>query len=402
VVGLGLIGTRDVVSFLRHAPAEAGNPMAGQVDFAIAFGASQSGRFLRQFLYLGLCEDEDGRLVFDGVYAHIAGARFVEANWRFAQPGHLGPYSPINLFPFTDALQTDLAGGATDGVQRRAVARGVVPKVVYTNSSFEYWGSQAALVHTALDGKADAPVPDNVRIYFLTGTQHGAQPLPLTDTQPTGGRALHPLNSVDYRPLVRGALASLDAWISHAEAPPPSLHPTLGDGTAVPRESLREWVARIPGVGLPERLGPVGRLDFGPETASGRTTQLPPKLLEGYPDLVSSLDDDGNEVAGVRLPDVAVPLATYTGWNLRHPDTGGEGKALFLTGSTLPFPRTAAEREAMGDPRPSIQERYPDRESYLEQVRACVRELVRQRYVVEEDVEPVVAHSARRWDEFTS
>lgn len=402
LVGLGLAAARDVASFLRYGTAEAGNPAAGDLDFAYAFGASQSGRFLRQLLYLGLCEDEEGRLAFDGIHAHIAGARFVEANYRFAQPGYLGPYSPINLFPFTDALQTEPAAGRADGVQRRAVTRGVVPKVIYTNSSFEYWGSQAALVHTALDGKTDAPVPDNVRVYHLTGTQHGGQPLPLTDTQAAGGRAVHPLNSVDYKPLVRGALANLDAWVSRGEAPPPSRHPSVGDGTAVPRESLREWVARIPGVGLPERLSPVGRLDFGPGMELGRATRVPPELREPYPDLVSALDDDGNEVAGVRLPDVAVPLATYTGWNVRDPETGGAGQALFLAGATLPFPRTAAERQTRGDPRPAIAERYASKEGYLERVRACAEGLVRQRYLVEDDIEPIVAASARRWDEFTA
>ncbi len=402
LVGLGLAAARDVASFLRYATADAGNPAASGLDFAYAFGASQSGRFLRQLLYLGLCEDEGGRPAFDGIHAHIAGARFVEANYRFAQPGYLGPYSPINLFPFTDALQTEPATGRSDGVQSRAVARGVVPKVVYTNSSFEYWGSQAALVHTALDGKTDAPVPDNVRIYHLTGTQHGGQPLPLTDTQVGGGRALHFLNSVDYKPLVRGALANLDAWVSRGDEPPPSRHARVGEGTAVPRESLRESVARIPGVRLPTPLSPVGRLDFGPDMEQGRATRVPPELCEPYPDLVSALDDDGNEVAGVRLPDVAVPLATYTGWNVRHPEAGGAGQPLFLAGATLVFPRTAAERQARGDPRPAIAERYASKDAYLERARACAEDLVRQRYLVGDDIEPIVAASVRRWDEFTA
>ena len=349
-----------------------------------------------------MCEDEEERLVFDGLLSHIAGGRGNDANTRFSQPAYVGAYSPINLFPFADTVRTEPATERTDGLQRRAMARGMTPKVFYTNSSVEYWGSQAALLHTTLDGTADLNVPESVRIYHLTGTQHSGLPLPLSDTQEaTGGRAEYPFNSIYYMPLMRAALSNLDAWATHGEPPPPSRYPTLAEGTAVARDSVqRMFPEKVPGATVPKHVLPVARLDFG--RASGEDgSELPPRMAELYPDLVSDIDDDGNEVSGVRHPDIAIPLATYTGWNRRHTDIGGSDRALFLAGATLPFARTAAERQTTGDPRPSIEKRYPSKEHYLERVRACAEELVRQRYLVREDVEPIVAYGATRYNQFT-
>ena len=402
VSGLGFAATRDIASYLRFAPDEEGNPCAGQLDFALAWGASQSGRFLRQLLYLGMCEDEAERLVFNGVLAHIAGGRGNDANTRFSQPAYVGAYSTINLFPFADAVQTEAATGRTDGLQGRAMARGKVPKVFYTNSSVEYWGSQAALLHTTLDGKADIDPLSNVRIYHLSGTQHSGLPLPLSDTQEaTGGKAAYPCNSIDYMPMMRAALSNLDAWATKGEEPPPSRYPSVERGTAVTRDSVRKrFPETVPGVTVPPHVLPVGRLDFGSVDEDGNWANVPPQLVEDYPDLVSDVDDDGNEVAGVCHPDVAIPLATYTGWNRRRPDIGGSDKALFLSGATLPFAATAEERRATGDPRPSIEERYGSKEAFLKLVQSCAQEMVRQGYLLGEDVDMVVAYSARRHDEF--
>ncbi|MCH8191993.1 MAG: hypothetical protein IIC80_11665 [Chloroflexi bacterium] len=402
VTGVGFAATRDMASFLRFAPASQGNPCAGSLRSVYAFGASQSGRFLRHLLYLGLCEDEEGRLAFDGLLPHIGGGRMTEANWRFGQPSYLGPCSVINLFPFSDVEQTEPTTGVTDGVQSRAAARGKLPKVIYTNSSAEYWGSQAGLLHTDLKTSADVAVPDYTRIYAFAGTQHVGAPLPLTDSQPyNANRAAYPLNSINYWPLVRAALVNLDAWVCDGVDPPPSRHPRVDERTAVDRSSLRKEFARLPNVSLPQRLQPAARLDYGAETRQGRAVRLPPNMAETYPALVSNVDGDGNEVAGIRHPEVEVPLATYTGWNGRHPQIGGADQALFLAGSTLPFPRTATEREASQDPRPSIAERYPDQDAYVNRVEAAARKLVSDRYLLEEDVGPIVRDAARRYIELT-
>ena len=401
LTGLGLTGVRDITSFLRYASSEEDNPCAGEVDFAYACGASQSGAALRHLLYLGLHEDEQERMVFDGMLSHVAGARRSGANWRFGQPSPFEPPTVAQLFPFTDMVQTEPTTGHNDGLQKLAKARGSSPKVVYTNSSAEYWISQAALTHTSLDGE-DVTVPDNVRIYHLAGTQHFGVPLPLTTVSPSDGlKSCYPFNCVDYRPLLRASLVNLDRWASSGTPPPPSRYPSEGDGTAIDREALRDSFPKIPGVTLPENLTPVARYDFGPDVAHGRTTQLPPKIGTPYPALVSSVDADGNEVSGIRLPDVAVPLATYTGWNLRHREIGGEGQILYLVGATLLFPRTASERRAKGDPRASIEERYPSKEAYLEKVLLAAKELAAEGYILESDVEPILQESSRRYDTFT-
>ena len=404
LTGIGLAGTRDIASFLRHSSESDGNPSGGLFDFTIGFGVSQGGTFLRQMLYLGLCEDEEGRKVFDGMLPHIAGARRGAANWRFGQPSYVG--SPVvgNLFPYTDNTQKDTTTGNTDGLQIRASTRRVLPKIIYTNTSAEYWVLQGALIHTDLESGGDAEIPANVRIYHFAGSQHVGQPLPLTDkiTFPGDARALYPYNSLNYFPLLRAALLNLTEWVGKGRTPPPSRHPNVADGTAVPRGAALCRLELIPGVRRPEPLTPVGSFDFGQEMVPWCETMFPPEFLGPYPDLVPAVDDDANDLGGLRLPDLSAPLATYTGWNARHADIGGEGQPLVLAGATLPFPPTAAARRATGDPRLSMEERYDSKDAFLAEVRKTAVELVRERYMLEEDVELVVKSSAERYDEFTS
>ena len=262
--------------------------------------------------------------------------------------------------------------------------------------------SQAGLTHTTLNGR-DAQIPENVRIYHFAGTQHFGFPLPLTSVNSNDGtKAIYQYNHVNYVPLMRAALVNLDRWVSTEEAPPPSKHPRVSDGTAIGVDELRERFPNIPDVSLPRYLPPVGRFDFGPEMARSIATQLPPKTVAPYPSLVPGVDEDGNEVAGIRLPEVAVPLATYTGWNRRHSDIGGEEQNLYLAGATLPFPRSESERIAKCDPRASIQERYPSKEAYLERVTAVAKELVMDRYLLERDIEFVLEEAAQLYDGLTN
>lgn len=399
ILGLGLLATRDLVSFLRYETGPAVNPCAGDIQYAYAFGASQSGRFLRHFLYLALNQDEDDRIVFDGILAHIGGGRRGEFNQRFGQPSSVIERSVSSLFPFADTQQTDPETGRTDGLLSKLAARRKLPRVFFTNSSAEYWGGHAALIHTDVAGARDLTPLDSVRIYHFAGTQHASGTFPLADANPANGtRGRQLFNCVDYRPLLRSALVRLDQWVTSREAPPPSRHPRINDGTAVPPEQVAATFRAIPGVNFPQHLRRLYRLDFGPDQV--KITKLPPVVGKPYPSLVSAVDQDGNELAGIRLPDIAVPLATHTGWNLRHQDTGGPGQIIRLVGSTIPFLATRAGREAFGDPRLSIEERYSSREDYLEQVRQAAQALIDEGYLLAEDLETVVDQAAQRYDLF--
>jgi hypothetical protein len=404
LVGLGFAAMRDIVSFLKHETV--GNPCAGEVEYAYAFGASQSGRFLRQFIHTGINEDEEGRMALDGIISHVAGGMRGEFNLRFGQPSKDICYIIPELFPFTDTEQTDPVTGKTGSLLARLRERGAVPRIMFTNTSAEYWRGDAALIHTDLESMSDAPEDsDFVRRYHLAGTQHGSGVFPPLEVRPFDNlRGQLPYNSVDYTPLMRAILHNLDRWVTTGEAPPASRHPRLSDGTAVESDTLLDRFAELPGVRVPPRTLHAMRLDYGPEAHLGRTTTLPPIEGEWYPALVSDVDEDCNEVAGIRLPDLTVPIATYTGWNLRHESAGNPDLIIGVTGGlagwTLPFPATRADREASGDPRLSIEERYASRDDYLRQVRDAAHSLVAEGYLLAEDVEGVVEQAGQRYDYF--
>jgi len=348
------------------------------VQYAYGFGVSQTGRFLRLFLYLGLNLDENDRPVFDGIIPHIGGGRRGEFNRRFGQLSNLSKRTVSYLFPFNDVEQTDPETGRTDGLLSRQAARGGVPKVFFINTSAEYWGSLASLIHTDVVGTRDAAVPsESVRIYHLSGTQHSPRGLPLDNTASDGARVQQPCNIVDYRPLLRAALVHLDRWVTSGEAPPSSRHPRIDDGTLVPPERIAATFQAIPGVNFPAHLCSLTSRDFGPGMEEGREQGIvaaPPLAVgKAFTNLVSAVDEDGNELGGIRLPDISVPLATHTGWNLLHLETGGPDQMIGLTGSSIPFPATRVGREASGDPRRSIEERYASKEDYLEQVKKAAQ-----------------------------
>lgn len=387
VVGLGFLAVRDTGAWLRWADAASGNPCADQIDRAYLFGVSQTGRFLRHMLHLGLDEDEQGRMVFDGVIPHIAGARRGEFNLRLGQPSLNAKEAVGELPPFHDAE-----------LFARLRQRARTPRIFLTNSSAEYWRGDASLIHTDPEGRRDLEPADFVRIYLLAGTQHtpGALP-PLEADANTGDRGQQRFNVVDYAPLMRAALVHLDRWVCEGVAPPASVFPRLADGTATPAETLAAFFQRLPGVRFPDRIMRPKPLDFGPDIERG-IAQYPPKAGASYSTYVSALDVDGNEIGGVRPPELLVPLATYCGWNLRHPDQGAPGDLMQMMGSTLPFPRTRAERERARDPRASIEERYGSRAGYLRAVREAVEKLVANRSVLAEDFDAIVGRAGRLWD----
>ena len=237
VAGLGFAALRDLASAVKH---QQGGPIGAR--YAYAFGPSQDGRFLRQFLYEGFNADEQDRRVFDGVISHIAGsARSGDFNSRFARPNGLG-FFVASLFPYLDLDQHDPVTGKTDGILMR-LGPDQRPKIFYTNSSGEYWGGgrAAALIHTTLDGLDDAKVPDNVRIYLIAGTQHVPG-----GYLPSQGPGQQKPNGNEYVWAQRALLVAMDRWVRDGVAPPPSAHPRLADKTLVPRDSI-DFPA-IPGV----------------------------------------------------------------------------------------------------------------------------------------------------------
>ena len=410
IVGLGLLATRDVASHLRFdqddsipSPSGGGSAWGLPIERAYAFGVSQSGRFLRSFLYHGVNRDEAGREVFDGLIPHVAGGKRGEFNQRFAQPSSQATRSMNSLFPFADSPQTDSDTGLTDGLLSRLASQGELPKVMYTYTSSEYWAGHSALVHTDLEGTHDLDPPAAVRVYAFAGAQHALGGLPLNDVDPDGYRGAHAFNCIEYRSLLRAALANLDHWVTDGTPPPPSQHPRLADGTAVPPTSAAPILEAVPGVKLPSPVRKFTRLDFGPDP--GVPTVVPATVGRDFPCLVSQVDADGNEVSGIRLPLVSVPLATHLGWNRRHADIGGEGQTLStggasggtLRGSSIPFAATRAEREATGDPRPSIEERYQSRQAFLDRIESAARQLAADGYLLEEDVQPLMAQAAEHY-----
>ena len=255
IVGLGLAAVRDVVSFLKFADGEAGNPCAGDIDYAYGYGRSQSGRFLRQMIHLGLNDDEEGRMALDGIIPHVGGAMRGEFNLRFGQPSQDICYISPEMFPFTDTPQLDPVTGAKGSMLERLEEQGQVPKIMFTNTSAEYWRGDAALIHTDLEKMKDAAESPSVRRYHFAGCQHvvGVFP-PLEVRTGAGSRGHLPFNSVDYSPLLRAALVNLDRWVSDGEPAPASRHPSLSDGTAVDSQSVMDkFTPGCPALGWPPR-----------------------------------------------------------------------------------------------------------------------------------------------------
>jgi hypothetical protein len=396
LVGLGPAGIRDAVSRLKYEGASELGIGRGEIERAIAFGISQSGRFLRTFLYYGFNEDESRRRVFDGVIAHVAGGGRGSFNHRFAQASRDGhPYInffyPTDIFPFTDLDEVDGETGARDGILARQKPEHQ-PKIFYTNSSYEYWGRAASLIHTSIDGLEDAKIPENVRVYHFAGSQHGPARFP-----PERTLGQQKSNPMDFRWSMRALLVSMDSWIRAEEKPPESRYARVEEKSLVRPEEL--GFPSLPGVGTSSRVHKAYRADYGDKFRSeGVVTREPPAIDGSYPLLVPAVNEDGNEKAGIRLPELAAPLATYTGWNLFNSESGPEDVLSSMQGSYIPFARDEAERRAKGDPRRSIAERYPSREHYLGLVAEAAIDLIEERYLLAEDLPRILESAARHWD----
>ena len=390
IAGLGLAAMRDTVSHLKYDAVDALNFPAGAIQRAITFGNSQAGRLLRHFLYDGFNIDEQQRMAFDGLIPHLASNATGSFNHRFAQPSRAVDRSyfyPGDQFPFSDVMQADPVTGVEDSLLARLTPE-TIPKVFYTNTSTEYWRLPTALIHSTPDGEQHLPPADTSRIYLFAGTQH--VPARFPDTRLDGLRIGNPNN---YRWFLRALLLALNDWIAEGAPPPESSYPTREAGTLAVLEDIR--FPFIPGVRLPSDVSRSYRLDYGPRFISdGIITNEPPIMHSVFPFLVAQVDEGGNEIAGLRSPEQAVPLATYTGWSPFNP--------ISTPGSYIPFARTRAGREASGDERPSIEELYDSREQYLGLVATAGLELVESRYILARDLPAIIRDAGRHWDHLMS
>ena len=398
VAGLGFAAVRDFASYAKHT-----KDSIVPVQRVYGEGISQNGRFLRTMLYEGFNADEDGRIALDGVLAHVAGAGRGDFNYRFAQPSRdAQPTSsvmfPTDIFPFTDQPETDPLTGESAGLLDRAAAEKVTPKIFFSNTSYEYWGRAASLIHVSGNLKHDATISDNVRIYHFTGLQHFSGPFP-----PAKGSGdlmgQQPQSPLPVRYFWRAMIANLDAWVRNGTAPPPSSYPKLADGTLVQLSAYN--FPNIPGVNRPHEANDGYRLNFGPKWQDGILSIEPPRVDEVFPAMVPQVDADGNEQDGVRLPEFAAPLATYAGWNLRDPSIGAPDQRVSFEASYIPFAKDAPEREKSGDPRKSIAERYSGHDDYISRFTTAADDLVKQRWILPEDRDAVIHRGEQEWDEAT-
>ena len=401
VLGLGHPAVRDLISFLKYGDFDdQGNPNPlgkRRIDKAYGWGRSQTGRAIRDFVYHGYNEDFDGRKVFDGLIPHVSGAGLLWMNHRFANAvspagqEHEVHHNCADRFPFSYAVTTDHLTGKTDSILKRPASD---PLIIHTQSATEYWQRRGSLVHTDTQGN-DLEQPERVRVYAWGSSEHFADS---GMSEPSRGPCQNLSNVVRTSLFLRSALDNLDLWATDDVAPPSSRYPRRSDGTLVDGNEWRHQFPQIPGVAFPNGPAKLPLLDFGPDFEKGLLTLEPPLVLNpnGYPTLVPSVDSDGIDQGCLNAPMVLAPLATYTGWNLRARGQG-HGAMHKFTGSTIPFAETPEEQLATADPRPSILERYPNSEAYLDAIRKAARQLVEERYMLEEDVERCLEW-ARDWD----
>jgi Alpha/beta hydrolase domain len=397
LTGLGFASIRDVASFLHNAKADdqgQANPLAGDIRQVYSFCISQPCRAMRDFVALGFNEDADApkgengervhRRAIDGVLDWIGGGSGVFVNYRFAQPfrthrQHIARWYPEYKFPFAYRSTTDAVTGRTDGLLRRCTASDTCPYIIDANSDNEYWAKAASVLHTDSQGRDLGEAP-GVRLYLIASRPHG-------DGVPASGPGIC---QQDRNPLVgnqglRALLVALDKWVTDGTAPPPSQLPRRGDGTLVSSKQEDVGFPAIPGVTYNGRMHTGDLFDFGSQADAGILTALPPKLVAAaYPAYVPRTDADGNTLAGIRLPEIVAPVATYTGWNLRRnpPEDGCDH-----SGMVIPFAKTKADRLAKGDSRLSLEERYSDHQAYVGAVSKAAADAVSQGFLLQEDAD---------------
>jgi hypothetical protein len=394
IVGLGFAAIRDIAAYAKY-DKDALFP----AKHAIAFGVSQSGRFLRHFLYQDFNTDERGRPVYDGMFVHAAGAGRGSFNHRFAQASRDAHryntfFYPTDLFPFSGATQRDPATGDEAGLLTRTKHP---PKIFYTNSGYEYWGRAASLIHTTPDGSKDVEPLPNERIYHLASGQHFVINPPLElQSPPPSQRAQSEVyhgNPLDYLVNLRALLPRLTVWVKEGNAPPASRYPRIADATLVPVTKLK--FPAVPGLPAPRVAHTAYRADYGPRWREGFIDIEPPKLDAPFVTLVPQVDEFGNELGGLRNVELLVPLGTYAPWNLRGSALANSGELTDFYGTFAPLPRDDSARDRGGDSRPAFESLYADRVVFAQRLEVAAKALVEEGFLLQEDVRRVVTRNAR-------
>jgi hypothetical protein len=391
VMGLGFAATRDLISYLRYN-GSVENPLFDNQEnkpprWAIGFGSSQSGRLLKDLIYQGFNQDESGRIVFDGAIPHLSASRRTFTNFEFAMPGRFataleGHFTPGDEFPFTYETLTDPVSKKTDGWLLRCRQQNACPKIMHWDSGAESWQGRNSLVVGDPMAKKDVPIPENVRLYYFSSTQHGP-----TD-KPDRGMCQQLNNPLSYQETQRALLVVMQAWVTQGVQPPPSRFPRISDGTLVPSlPQSAQGFPTIPGVRYKGQPNDLSVNDY---------TVQPVTHMKGkeYPLLVPKVDRDGNEIGGIRAVGLQVPLATYSGWNLRAKGFI-EDELCYLNGQYILFAKTKEEREKSGDARLSIEERYKDQADYVQQISRAARTLVDERFLLPEDAERLIGEAKK-------
>jgi hypothetical protein len=414
VNGVGFAAVRDFNAFLRYEKADdsgIANPMAGDITRIYTEVQSQPGRMLNDFRTLGFNQAENGKIVFDGMLQWIAAADGINMNSRFSQPGRTERNRQDQLyaegvFPFANQRLKDPITGKTAGRYDACTKTNTCPLAMEIYSANEYWVKGASLFHTDLAGKMDLPDHPMARLYFMSSMQHG------TGNGDAKGACQQFGNPLDSGPVQRALWEALDQWSTKGVAPPPSMVPRLADGTLVaPMPQQTQGFPKIPGVTYTGLKSTRYLLNYGPHYyETGIMTVNPPVITPPmfdnpkngaiYPTFVPKTDADGNDIAGVRLPDVKVPLATYTGWALRSGAQGNDGCE--GTGQMIAFSKTKAERVASGDPRLSIEERYASADVYSAAARQAIDDLIARRYMLREDADAYLQRMTRLWQKLAA
>ena len=399
VLGASLAATRDLIAYFKSARATGdGLP---RTTLAYAWGVSQSGRYLRHFLYEGFNEQEAGGKVFDAIFDEVGGAGRGSFNHRFGQASrdaeqHYNFFYPVDLFPFTDSTTTDPFSKQTDSLLARAEQRKVTPFIFHVLSSSEYYNRGGSLIHTDPAGKSDVEPPAGSRIYLVSSGAHFPGAFPPERQGGQDPETLSAMNPLGRAPVIRALFTALDAWASLGIAPPDSEYPRFATQTLVEPQRSR-WPS-IPNILLPPPNLKVFQLDFGPEFAKGIVSKEPPAIGPQYATLVPAVDADGNDIAGIRLPFISVPLATYMGWNYRHPSKNAGAQLAGETGGIIPFARIKAARNVVTDSRPSIAERYPSKEHYMGQFISATQALVKARFLLPIDMPDLLDRASSFYD----
>jgi hypothetical protein len=412
-LGMGFAAWRDLGSFFKYAKADdegTANPLAGQVNYSIARGRSQSGNYLRGWLHFGFNQDEAKRRVHDGMWPVIAGRR-IALNFRWAQPDGVmelyqaGSEGPQWWVPYPDRAR-DLP---TVSIQDRCMASKTCPKIIEHFGAAEIWALKLGPEWVGTDAKADIPLPDNVRRYYVGSTTHGGgrggfnaslpsyhqKAKPVQCPGNNWGSGVLPANPVSHDEVWHAIAVHFRDWVMKDVAPPPSRYPTIAAGQLVAPGKASMGFPTLPGLRPtapePDFINAFLDYDWGPrfDPVDGRgiPTALP-KIRKTIGMLVARVDADGNEVGGVPVVQTEAPLGTYMGWNITANDPARPfhaGQQCFYAGGMVPFARTKAEREANKDPRPSLEERYGDHAGYVEAVRRAVEKVKTAGFLTERD-----------------